>query len=109
MSRNVYVKQNPRRENRRVRAFYSSEPVYRKSQHHFDLIKHNISDGVSSSTGLFDEAEMPGSVDYDGSTNPFSARADKFDLANALLTAGGAKRDANSVASSGSTSQSGEN
>lgn len=109
MSRNVYVKQNPRRENRRVQSFYSTEPIYRKSQHHFDLIKHNISDGVSSSTGLFDDAETPGSVDYNGSSNPFSVRADKFDLANALLAAGGAKRDANSIASSGSTSETGEN
>lgn len=98
MSRNVYFKQNPRRSNRRIKPVGLETNIYRRSQHHFDLIKHNIAEGVSSSTGLFDEAEFPGSVDYDGAKNPFSARVDKFDLANALLAAGGSKRDANSLA-----------
>ena len=99
MSRNPYVKQNPRRCDRRIQHVGVGTPIYRRSQHHFDMIKHNISDGVSSSTGLFDESFSPGSVDYDGSSNPFSARADKFDLANALLDSGGSKRDVTSVAS----------
>ena len=103
MSRNVYFKQNPRRANRRIRPVGLETKIYPRSQHHFDLIKHNIAEGVSSSTGLFDEVESPGSLDYNGSTNPFSARVDKFELANALLAQGGSKRDANSLASGASS------
>ena len=103
MSRNVYFHQNPRRANRRIKSVGLQTKIYPRSQHHFDLIKHNIAEGVSSATGLFDEAETPGSVDYDGSVNPFSARVDKLSLANALLSAGGSKRDANSLASAGSS------
>ena len=71
------------------------EEISRPAQHHFDLIKSGISDGVTSSTGLFDETS--GDV-----PSIFSQQSDKFELADELLRAGISRREAQKVASDGS-------
>lgn len=80
-----------------VRVIYQSsvksDLVLRPAQRHHDKVRSRVHDGVSSTTGLFDEAfgEVP---------DIFNPDIDKFDLANRLLVDGMNKK-ANQVASSG--------
>lgn len=70
------------------------EIVLRKSQHHFDVIKAGISDGVSSSTGIFDEAigDVP---------EVFNQNFDNLDIADALLRGNVGAKKASDVAEKG--------
>lgn len=81
---------------RTVDSVYLSETteILRTSQHHFDLVKSNILDGVSSSTGLFDETvgEVP---------SIFTQRLDRFELADELMRSGLSRREVQKVASEG--------
>lgn len=58
-----------------------TESVLRPAQHHFDLLKSNISDGCTSSTSMFDEevGEVP-SIFRQGVT--------KMEIAQELMEAG---------------------
>ncbi|MBR5585649.1 MAG: hypothetical protein IKW36_05355 [Alistipes sp.] len=68
--------------------------VYRTSQHHFDMIKSGIADGVSSSTGLFDDSEGP-------VPSIFTQRLDRFELADELMRSGLSRKESQRVASDG--------
>lgn len=96
MKKKDFIPQS-RRQIRRVKPIYSSnEPVLRQSQNHFDLVKAGVLDGVSSSTGLFDEAfgEVP---------ELFQQKQSRLDLANALMLRGASAKTASKVASDGVT------
>lgn len=71
-----------------------AEVVLRSSQHHFDVIKAGISDGVSSTTGIFDEAigDVP---------EVFNQNYDNLDIADALLRGNVGARKASDVAEKG--------
>ena len=71
-----------------------TEVVLRSSQHHFDVIKAGISDGVSSSTGIFDEAigDVP---------EVFNQNYDNLDIADALLRGNVGARKASDIAEKG--------
>lgn len=72
----------------------NNEIVLRTSQHHFDVIKAGISDGVSSATGIFDEAigDVP---------EIFNQNYDNLDIADALLRGNIGARKASDVAEKG--------
>lgn len=67
--------------------------VLRPSQHHFDLVKHNIIDGCTSSTCLFDECvgETP---------KIFRQGFTRFELAQEVLNEG-YKSEAQRIATDG--------
>lgn len=96
MTKKKFIPQR-RREFRRVELLdkdLASVPL-KQSRHHFDLIKHNISDGCTSTTSLFDEecGDVP---------SIFNPTVDKFELADELMRAG-ANKQAQKMASGGST------
>lgn len=82
-----------KREHTRVKRVCNStnDVVLRPSQRWHDLQRSRITDGITSSTGLFDEAE----ADVHDLFNP---EKDKFDIANALINDGLTKQ-ANDIAS----------
>lgn len=89
----VYVRQI-RRNKRPVKVLSETkETVYRKSQHHHDLIKRNIADGCTSTTSLFDDecGEVP---------DVFNPNVSRFELADKLLREGATKQS-QKVASDG--------
>lgn len=95
MKHNPFIRQNPKRHFRSVAPVSSTGKILRPANHHFDLVKSNIVDGCSTSSGLFDE--VAGDC-----AEVFDYRTSKFDLANSLLERGASLRDASSAASGGS-------
>lgn len=76
----------------------NTEIVLRCSQHHFDVIKAGIADGISSTTGIFDESvgDVP---------EIFNQNYDNLDLADALLRGNIGAKKASNVAEKGIESQ----
>lgn len=96
MKKSNFVRQS-RREFRNIHKVDETPvSVPRTSQHHFDLIKHNIVDGCTSSTSIFDDE--PGDV-----PSVFNQSVSPLDLADELLRAGAGKQ-AQKVASDGASS-----
>ncbi len=95
MKHNPFIRQNPKRHFRSVAPVSSTGKILRPANHHFDLVKSNIIDGCTTSSGLFDE--VAGECD-----EVFDFRTNKFDLANSLLEKGASLREASSMASGGS-------
>lgn len=94
MKKKDFIPQS-RRQTRRVQPIYSSkEPVLRQSQNHFDLIKAGVVEGVSSSTGLFDES-------FGDVPELFLQKQSRLELANALMLRGASAKTASKVASDG--------
>lgn len=91
MSYNFIAQRN--RENTRIKNIIDKpkDVILRPSQRWHDLQRSRIVDGITSSTGLFDDKEC----DVHDLFNP---EKDKFDLANALINDGLTKQ-ANDIAS----------
>lgn len=70
------------------------ERIYQPYTPHHELVKANVVDGVTSTTGLFDEAlgDVP---------SVFRADVDKFELADALMRDGLGKAAASGIAEDG--------
>lgn len=85
MAKRRFIKQNPRRVFR-CHNLVKDERVFRSSVNHFDRIKVGISDGFSSSTGLFDSED--GTTVEGPLKDLFSVHMDKFDLADSLMRRG---------------------
>lgn len=89
-----YVPQN-RRVIRSVQPILpDTETIYRPAQDHFDVVKSGIVDGVSSTTGIFDES-------FGDVPEIFRQDVDKLELADALLRAGASTKQVEKVASDG--------
>lgn len=77
-----------------VRRFLSiDDVVLRPSQRKHDLLRANVVDGITTSTGIFDESEAV----VDDLWNP---ELDKFDIANKLIERG-LNKQANDIAADG--------
>lgn len=89
-----YVPQN-RRIIRSVQPILpDTETIYRPAQDHFDVVKSGIVDGVSSTTGIFDES-------FGDVPEIFHPDVDKLELADALLRSGASTKQVEKIATDG--------